>query len=172
MTPTGEAIAARREIPLRRFIIRSTFLNIYSCTMFFRRRLLDRGLLTLNPSYRYAADMDLVLRLLERRIRTMHTPRFLALFGYSGRNLTLHSKMQEETQIVIHAHGGSSLAFLRQSILAIRRCERLVKGYYRPTVIEYAFATDEVPSYAWHRSDNLSGRFDMRRQARSLQCVS
>jgi hypothetical protein len=57
----GFAVALRREIPLRRFLVVNTFLNDYFCTLSFKRSLLDRGLLPLNTSRRYAADMELAL---------------------------------------------------------------------------------------------------------------
>ena len=46
----GRAVALRREIPLRRFNVVNSFLNTQSCTMFFRRALLDRGALKLDSA--------------------------------------------------------------------------------------------------------------------------
>ena len=72
---SGRAVALRREIPLRRFNIVNSFLNLQSCTLFFRRSLWDRGLLRLDSQYRYAADKDLVLDAVMRELDLEQPPR-------------------------------------------------------------------------------------------------
>ena len=84
----GQAIAARREIPLRAGYVRNGFLYAMSCKSFFRRRLLDAGLLHLDPSFRNAADADMILRLLSAEI-FVHVPAYFSLFGVDGNNLTV-----------------------------------------------------------------------------------
>jgi glycosyltransferase involved in cell wall biosynthesis len=95
--PDGEIIAARREIRLSATYIANSFLNTFSCTTFFRRRLWKNGLLRLDSRYRYAADMDLILRLLNAGKRIIKVPQYLGLFTLDGSNLSYHPQMLVET---------------------------------------------------------------------------
>ena len=159
----GEPLAARRGVPLRHVYIRNGFLNIYSCTLFFRRRLLDDGLLEFDTSYRYAADGDLILRSLKDGIRSHHCGRYLSLFGVNEGNLSGQPEMLYETRRVQQAHGGLSFRLQRQLVMFARRIERLFRGYYRRVDVEYDYALDEVPNYRHVTVSRLTGRFDIRK---------
>jgi glycosyltransferase involved in cell wall biosynthesis len=157
----GRAVALRREIPLRRFYVANSFLNAQSCTLFYRRRLWDEGVLKLDSRYRYAADKDLVLRLQAAGARFHHLNEVLSIFGVDGSNLSTHPKMQEEAEAVRLAYGGFRFKPLRALALAGRRVERLLRGSYRPLDVEYRFALDEVPQYAHYRARQLGGRYSL-----------
>jgi glycosyltransferase involved in cell wall biosynthesis len=155
----GRPIALRREIPLRAIYVKNTFLNAVSCTAFFRRRLFDRGQLRLDARYRYAADQDLFLRLLKQGAVIRHVPRYLAIFGIDGNNLSNHERMQVESVAIGRSHGALGLRPLRHVLLAARRVERLLKGAYRPAPIRYRFATNEIPDYVEFESRKRGGRY-------------
>ena len=157
----GSAVALRREIPLRRFYVANSFLNAQSCTLFYRRRLWDHGLLKLNDRYRYAADKDLVLRLMASGVRFVHLPEVLSLFGIDGNNLSTHARMEQEAEQVRLAHGGMRWRPARVLALAGRRLERLLKGSYRALDLEYRFALDEQPRYASFRARGIGGRYSL-----------
>ncbi|MBK1616095.1 hypothetical protein CKO44_21810 [Rubrivivax gelatinosus] len=103
--PDGRPLAYRREPPPRAFYIRNSFLYLYSCTLFYRRRLWDEGLLRLDTRLRYAADMDLVLRLLDAGCRFARVDLPLASYMATGANLSMHSGMAEETRLLQRRHG-------------------------------------------------------------------
>ena len=157
----GSAIALRREIPLRHFYVANSFLNAQSCTLFFRRALWDQGLLRLDSRLRYAADKDMVLRLMGAGARFHHLPEVLSVFGVDGRNLSTHAGMATEAEQVRRSHGGSRWAPVRALAYGARRVERLVRGAYRPISLEYRFALDEVPHYARFRGVALVGRYTL-----------
>ena len=159
----GNAIAARREIPLRHGYICNSFLNIYTCTMFFRRRLLERGLLHFDERFRYAGDMDLVLRLLEAGVKHQGTHRYHALFTSSGNNLSLHERMGLETDLIQREHGGSRFAGVRRLFQGVRQAERFMKGYYFPQTVTYDYVENANGGVSHHQGVRLSGRFDMTR---------
>ena len=142
----GSAISARREIPMDRRMIANTFLNIFSCATFFRRSLWDRNLLRLDNSYRYAADMELVLRLLREGVRTHYLDDYLSLFQADESNLSRHGGMQRETVKVQELYGASSVVF-RKFMRLQRWGKRLFRGCYLSQRIEYEYALDEVPNY-------------------------
>ncbi len=157
----GLAVAMRREIPLRRFLVVNTFLNAYSCTLFFRRSLLDRGLLKLDTSLRYAADMDLVLRLLQHGVRFQHVDEVWSLFGIDGSNLSTHPGAVLETERVARLHGAMAFKPLRGFAQLARRGERLFVGAYRKQNFVYQFAVNEVPEYVSYSARDLGGRYSL-----------
>ncbi len=157
----GRAIALRREIPFRTFYVKHTFLNAYSCTLFYRRRLLDAGHLWLDTQYRYAADLDLLLRLAGAGVVIRRIPHFLSIFGVDGDNLSTHARNLEEAEAVRRRHGASRRRAIRGIAIAARRLERLLTGAYRPGRLRYAYATSEVPEYTDFEARNMSGRYTL-----------
>jgi glycosyltransferase involved in cell wall biosynthesis len=157
----GTPIAARRDIRLSRFYIRNASLSSYSCTMFFRRRLLDEGILNLDSKYRFAADMDLVLRLLEAGKRPMHIPEYLSLFTVDGTNLSRDPRMLEESERLRRAHGALSFKPARNLARAGRLLERLFLGRLNPASIEYEFAEDEAPQYRRIRQQRVPASYKL-----------
>jgi glycosyltransferase involved in cell wall biosynthesis len=155
----GSAVAARREVPLRAIYIRNSFLNVYSCTMFFRRELWERGWLRFDPGLRYAADMELILSLLKKNCRFLHLKEYLSLFGIDGTNLSIHKKMKEETTRIKKKYGGGREKIFEMGLLAMRRAERLVRGGYRRVNLEYRVAMDEIPNYRLIRCLKVGGRY-------------
>jgi glycosyltransferase involved in cell wall biosynthesis len=155
----GRPIALRREIPFRPLYVKNTFLNAYSCTLFFRRRLLDRGQLRLDTRYRYVADMDLLLRLAREGAVIRHIPEFLSIFGIDGENLSTHPQNLAEAEAARRAHGASRRRAVRGIAMAARRVERLFKGAYRPGVFRYSYAVNEVPDYREFEARHVGGRY-------------
>jgi glycosyltransferase involved in cell wall biosynthesis len=158
---SGRAVALRREIPLRRFNIVNSFLNVQSCTLFFRRALWDRGLLRLDDRFRYAADKDLVLRLHDAGVRFLHVPEVFSMFGVDGGNLSTHPGMEQEAEAIRLANGALRWRPARMLALGARRVERALRGSYRRTDLRYRFALDEVPHYADFQAHGLGGRYTL-----------
>lgn len=145
---TGEPIAARRLTGLLSAKeIANSYLNVFSCTMFFRRRLLEAGALIFEQKYRYAADMDLVLRLLMSGVKFCHLPKYLALFKITGGNLSSHRRMREETGAIRRQFGGSNNPIGRRISLLPFYLRRFLNGAYRTESIDYLLATDDRPRH-------------------------
>lgn len=157
----GRAVALRREIPLRKVYIVNSFLNLASCTLFFRRRLLDRGLLQLDSRFRYAADMDLILRLAEAGAVFRHIPDYLALFGIDGSNLSTHPQAGIEGETICRAHGAFRSRGARALVKMGRRLERLLRGGYRRESLVYRYALDERPTYRQFKAVRIGGRYSL-----------
>jgi glycosyltransferase involved in cell wall biosynthesis len=157
----GRPVALRREIPCRALYIRNTFLNLQSCTLFFRRRLLEQGHLRFDPTLRYAADQELILRLLTAGVRIRHVPRYLALFGIDGTNMSTHARAREESQALCLQYGALRSPAARGLVAGARRLERWARGGYRKQAISYRFATDEVPHYLEYSSAGVGGRYSL-----------
>jgi glycosyltransferase involved in cell wall biosynthesis len=157
----GRPVALRREIPFRRAYAANSFINTASCTLFFRRQLLEMNLLTLDHRFRYAADKDLILRLAAAGKEIRRIPDYLAIFGIDGTNLSTHPQMESEVESIRLANGALRIRPLRRLILVGRRIERMVSGGYRPETICYRYATNEVPNYIDCQATNLGGRYNL-----------
>lgn len=158
---SGKPVALRREIPFRRIYVVNRQLNTQSCTLFFRRKLLDKGLLQLDSNYKYAADKALMLRLGDVGTVIQRLPDYLAIFGIDGTNLSTHVKMAQEAETIRIAHGALRIKALRHLVLIGRHIERLVSGAYRAGNIRYLYAVDERPSYVEIETAGLGGRYSL-----------
>lgn len=155
----GSPIAARREIGLRASYVANGNLYAASCTMFFRRSLLEKGLLNFDGAFKYAADMELVLRLLDRGCRWKRIDSYLSLFTFDGTNLSCSPRMLDETEVIRRRYGASRHRFGRTGVLIGRKLERLFAGCYARQTVEYSYATDERPSYVVRGSKLLGGLY-------------
>jgi len=159
--PDGTPVALRREIPFRRPYVANGFLNAASCATFFRRSLLDRGLLAFDDSLRYAADKDLMLRLHAAGIQIEHVSRIMSVFGIDGTNLSTHQQMKEEVERVRVRHGAFRSLALRQLVMLGRTLERTLRGGYRAQDVSFLYATNEEPSYQCVQVQRLGGRYSL-----------
>jgi glycosyltransferase involved in cell wall biosynthesis len=158
----GELIAARREIRLSPTYIANSFLNAFSCTTFFRSHLWKEGILKLDSNFKYAADMDLVLRLLAAGKQIVKVPIYLGVFTLDGSNLSCHPQMLEETEKIQQRFGGCSSRAMRRLIQTGRHIERLLTGSYRKVNITYRFAVDEIPHYRTIKGSRVPGSYSTR----------
>lgn len=131
-------LVARREIPLRATYVRNGFLYALSCSTFFRRRVWDEGVLRLDEKYRYAADLDLILRLLETGRFVAHLDAYLGLFCVHGGNLSVEkaADMEEEVETIRRRHGALPRAF-RPAIRLLRVVEKTLNGCYRVDTVSF-----------------------------------
>jgi len=141
---TGQAFAARREIPLRRRYVVNGVLYSASCTLFFRRRLLDGGLLRLDTGLRAVADARLVVSLLDRGVRFLHVPSYLSVFGASGANMSTGENALKEAAESRCAMGAYRWTWLRRLVLLARRAEKAWNGCYKALPLQYEFCVDET----------------------------
>lgn len=159
--PQGRPVALRREIPFRRIYVANGYLNAQSCTIFFRRRLVEKGLLKLDIRYRYAADKDLLLRLSAAGVAIRHLPEYLAVFGIDGTNLSTHPQAERESEAIRLQYGAFRSRALRNLVRAGRHVERMVRGGYRSEDIVYRYAVDDTPRYVEYSAAKLGGRYSL-----------
>lgn len=142
----GELIAARKELPLNYFMVSNTFLHIFSCTIFYRKKLWDSGILKLNSKYKNAGDMDLILRLMKNNIKMFQSDRFFSLFAADGNNLSHDPLLKIETKS-LQKEFSQLYSFLRPFVLLLRRLMRLINGHYKNVEISYEYALNDNPDY-------------------------
>lgn len=93
--PNGDYIASRRGYSPHWCLIGSSQLYVLSCTMFFRRRILEAGF-RFNPDWKAVGDIDFVVRVLRAGYKARHIPCFLSAFTMTGDNLGGGAKALEE----------------------------------------------------------------------------
>jgi len=142
----GNLITTRKELKANLFLIKNTFLNVFSCATFFRRSLFDRGLLKLNDEFRYAADMELILKLMAQKVLMCKADIFFSLFTSDGNNLSIDKQMHDETEVIQNRFRALPNPF-RKSIRLLRCLLRLFKGHYKKQEVSYMYALNETPDY-------------------------
>lgn len=157
----GRPVALRREIPFRFRYAANSFINTASCTLFFRRRLLEQGRLQLDSRFRYAADKELMLRLASTGAVIKHLPGYLSVFGVDGTNLSTHPQMEAEIESIRLANGAFHNRRLRDLLLIGRHLERFFRGGYKRQAIRYLYAMDATPNYIQYESKSLGGRYSL-----------
>ena len=128
----GRPIAARREIPLRRWHLRhGVNANLLSCAVFFRRRVWE-ALGGFDPAFTRVADSEFFWRALERGFRFRHLPRLLGAYGLTGRNLSLDAAGRAEPALLRKRTGAWRSPALRAIPKLCRVTEKAIRGCYLP----------------------------------------
>ena len=157
----GTPIAARREIPLRKIYVQNDFLYAISCTIFFKRSLFDEGILNFNSDYKYAGDLDLMLKILHMNKKIHFENKYFSLFGVDGNNLSVTGKkiMEKEMNEIQKKYGGFDFLPLRKAYKVLRMIERFINKCYIKDYLSYEFAIDEVPNYQKIEKSKVGFRF-------------
>ena len=139
--PAARLLAFRRATPLRPSMILTDHLYDFTCALFFRRRLLDRGI-RFDPEYAAAGDADFVARLLRTGVRVRHVRQYLAAFTVLPTNLSLRADPAGERRklrSITPVWARAAAPLLRQ----YRHLEKLFAGGYFSRPIDYALYTSD-----------------------------
>lgn len=135
--PDGSLIAFRKGYAPRWRYILSSHLYLLSCTMFFRREIIDRGFL-FDTRYKAAGDADFVVRLLRQGFKARHVKRYFSAFTMTGNNLSVapHA-LAEQQQLLTNAPLCVRVA--KPMLNLARWTEKFLSGaYFQGGPIEYA----------------------------------
>ncbi len=107
--------------------LRASHLPTLSCSMFFRRRLLDRGFF-FDPALKDVGDAAWVENLLAAKVKFATLPRALGCFAFTGSNRSTLPEAKKEGRR--RAESGRALA--RAAIIARHRIAKALCGAYLP----------------------------------------
>lgn len=139
--PDGSLIAFRKSYPARWPYIAASHLYLQSCSMFFRREVVEKGFF-FDSRFRSIGDEEFVIRLLRNRFKAAHVNRYLGAFTMTGQNLSIDPRAVEEKKMLLQSIPGI-IKILRKPITAVRLLEKLLRGAYsQGKPIEYAVYTD------------------------------
>jgi glycosyltransferase involved in cell wall biosynthesis len=140
----GECICYRKvQVPFKYHTLVSR-LQTFTCSTFFRRKIIDHYGLFFNTKWRVAGDADWVVRLLEAKIRMGILRRFTATFTDTGENLALSASAMKERERMVN----SAPTWARKLDFALvwqHRLRRLFGGLYRQNALDYAIYTLASP---------------------------
>ena len=149
----GKPISYRRIVLPTLDHVRQVHLNTQSCSMFFRRNLLDRGLF-FDPKWKAIGDQVWMEQLLLSGIRmaTLHQP--LAVFTFTGENLGSTAASKKEAA---RRRGPTSSMTRCRKVAAVvsHRLRKFLAGAYRRRHIEIDIYTLESSSHRQHRSGQV-----------------
>lgn len=128
VSPDGSLKAYRKTIPLRWPYIVSSYLYAGTCSLFFRRRLVDRGL-EFDSRWRCVADADFAVRALRQGFRARHVSRYLAVFTDSGANLSASAGQFRERREWKNSFP-LLIRWLGPAFNLLRLMEKAVRGSY------------------------------------------
>jgi glycosyltransferase involved in cell wall biosynthesis len=125
----GHLLAFRKGYAPRWPYILSAHLYLFSCTLFFRRRVWESGL-RFDTTFQSAGDMDFVARALRAGFRAVHVPRYFSAFTWTGENLSSSAAALPEERRV-HSAAPLWVRGLRWPLNLARLAEKYFSGAYR-----------------------------------------
>lgn len=134
--PDGSLICFRKAFQPRKHYIMASHLYVLSCTMFFRRSILDQGFL-FNTDYKSIGDMHFVLQLLKNGFNVKYIDQYLSIFTWTGNNLSADQNSKNELR-KLNDTFPRYVTLFNQPINMLRLIEKLLSGaYFTPKPLEY-----------------------------------
>jgi glycosyltransferase involved in cell wall biosynthesis len=144
----GEPVSYRRTVLPTKRHVRLSHLNTTTCATFFRHKLLDRGFY-FDPDWKVIGDAIWVENLLRHRVKMATLPEPLAIFTFTGKNLTATALSCSET---LRWKGAADAAkrFQKIGVVFWHRIRKALAGAYRRRRVEIDVFTLESPEKRQH----------------------
>jgi len=142
--PDGSLIAFRKGYMPRWSYILSSHLYVLSCTMFFRRRIFEAGIM-FDTQYRAAADAHFVVKVLRQGYKACHIKKYFSVFLITGQNMS--GQVQGVRELIeLRQSAPLMVRMARPFLNAARLTEKFFSGaYFQKKPLEYAVYTQEKP---------------------------
>ena len=148
LRPSGEPFSYRRVVLPSRVHTRLAIVGTFTCAMFFRRTLVERGY-EFNPAWKAIGDAEWVDRLLQDKIRMAVIRRPLAAFGLTGDNLGT-SPLARDEYAVWRRQAGAPPAWLTGPAIVLYRLRKLLAGAYVRRAIPLELYTRDCLEHRTH----------------------
>lgn len=142
---SGRALSYRRVVAPNRIHTRLEHLGTLSCATFFRRAIVEQGL-SFDTRWRSIGDCVWVKSLLDRRIQMACLPEPLAIYTFTGVNLSGSVRGFREMSNW-RQELDAPPRWLRASAVLWHRVRKLAAGAYRKRALRYAIYTIKSPDY-------------------------
>ena len=122
-----------------------SFLCTLTCSMFFRRSVLEKHKLFFDDAYRDLGDVDWVVRALKQRIPMAHLRRYTSIFAETGDNMNLKPNAMRERKVV----ADRAPFWARKGRFLVEKAyhvSRLIQGGYRQKPFSYSIYTHASPT--------------------------
>ena len=142
--PDGSLLAYRKAIPPRWFYFCTAHLYLFTCTMFFRRRILDGGM-RFNSAYKAVADEEFVVQALRNGHKAKYVRRYMAAFTFTGENRSQTVAALEERRLMRRSVP-LWVTSLQYPLAISRYAEKVLHGAYNEKMpFEYFLYSDTEP---------------------------
>jgi glycosyltransferase involved in cell wall biosynthesis len=155
----GECLCYRKvQVPFK-YHTHVCHLQTFTCSTFFRRKIIDDLGLFFDTKWRDVGDADWVLRLMAANVRMGILRRFTSAFTDTGANMNLSANAKRE-EILLHGSAPALAQRLKLLLVWQHRLRRLFGGIYRQEPFDYSIYTlaspdkrvnfhVEHPSFVW-----------------------
>jgi glycosyltransferase involved in cell wall biosynthesis len=140
----GECLCYRKAQKPLKYHTMVSHLQTFTCSMFFRRKVIDEHGLFFDTKWRDLGDADWVVRVLDKKVPTGTLGQFSATFTDTGENMNLSANAMRERQVMAN----SAPLWARKLGFALvwqHRLRRLFGGIYRQKPFDYAIYTLASP---------------------------
>jgi len=139
--PDGSLIAFRKAFRPRWQYIFASYLYTFTCTMFFRREIVDQGF-RFRPNLRLSGDAEFVIRLLRGGFRADYLKQFLSVFTITGDNLSSKGQTSTEIRRTFYREAPVWVRAARPLINLVRLAEKTFHdSYFQRFPLEYSIYT-------------------------------
>lgn len=144
--PDGAYLCDRKSLtPQKAHSMVSNNLAFLTCSLFFRRRILERNGLFFSDQFRGLGDADWAVRAVDAGVRMEVLRGFTSVFSETGDNLLYNPACQREFD-VMKAAAPAWARLLRPAVIAHFRLRRLLAGGYFQAPYEYSIYTRDNPA--------------------------
>lgn len=142
--PDGNFICYRKTvIPQRIHTWVNGNLSIFTCSTFFRRSLLERGL-TFNPNVRMVGDTEWLLRVIQSGARMGLLRHYTSAFTMTGRNIGFTQAARRE-HLQFYGSAPAWARILKRPIVWHHWLRRFASGAYNQRPFQYSIYTKSTP---------------------------
>ncbi len=154
----GKLLSYRKAYQPRWMYIATSHLYVFSCTMFFRRKIIDDGLM-FNGDLKTIGDGEFVIGLLRKGYRASYVNRYLAAFTLTGSNMLAGDNAKVEVKKA-WKQSPIWLKTLKYPLTILRLMEKALSGaYYQKMPINYAIFMDDLEHRQLFSASSASPRW-------------
>ncbi len=153
----GSLLAYRKAYQPRWFYIISSHLYVFTCTMFFRRKIIDDGMM-FNGNLQTSGDAEFVVGILRKGYHASYVNRYLAAFTLTGNNMLAGDNAKREINEAWR-QTPVWLKALKYPLRMTRLVEKALSGAYSEKMpIKYEIFIDDLD----HRQQFSASRASFR----------
>jgi glycosyltransferase involved in cell wall biosynthesis len=145
----GGYLCSRQVLSPHLYHTMTCHLQTFSCATFFRASLIRERGFHLDPRWKVAGDADLIIRMMQARVKMHALGRYLATFVDNESNLGLSPAARDE-----HWKRSAEAPKFAQALtplwILLHRLRRWAHGHYRPDPLSYEIYTPASPDRRVH----------------------
>lgn len=143
--PDGTFNSFKKSIPFRTHYVLASILYVATCTVFYRKRIIEEGHL-FDISYRSCGDVEYLIRLKRKNFKFYHHKDYLSVFTVTGNNLSQNPISAVENKKIIDVYANIKPPFLKL-YKALKIMEKILAGAYTQKFpLQYSIYTSDSPS--------------------------